>query len=121
MYAFVQSYCRFQRAIAEKLKPIHVDPEDKSWKAFFTRARNSALAGVNHDIHDEISDDTNLTAVCCALVMIMGGRTFVRDGVAQQPECSPCRIVQAYRFHPLDGLSCCDMWLSLVWLELLLY
>ncbi len=57
---------RFQRRIADRLKPIHVDPEDKSWKAFFTRARNAALVGVNHDIHDEIADDANLTEVCAS-------------------------------------------------------
>ena len=54
---------RFQRAIANKLKPTEVDPNDKSWKAFFTRARNAALAGINHDIHDEIADDADLTKV----------------------------------------------------------
>jgi hypothetical protein len=73
---------RFQRAVADKLKPIHVDPEDKSWKAFFTRARNAALAGVNHDIHDEISDDTNLTAVCSMPAVVGMEGT---NGAVQQP------------------------------------
>jgi hypothetical protein len=60
--------CSFQKGIQAKLKPIHVDPNDKSFKAYATRFRNAALAGVNHDIHDEIADDTDLTAVsasCC--------------------------------------------------------
>jgi hypothetical protein len=60
--------CSFQKGIAAKLKPIHVDPNDKSFKAYATRFRNAALAGVNHDIHDEIADDADLTAAsffCC--------------------------------------------------------
>lgn len=34
------------------LKPIHVDPEDRSWKARVTRFRNGALAGATVEIHD---------------------------------------------------------------------
>lgn len=60
-------WLRLQRSIGDKLKPIEVDASDKSVKAYLTRARNAALKGVNHDIHDEITDDVDLTAVrvCC--------------------------------------------------------
>jgi hypothetical protein len=54
---------RFQKAVAAKLAPKEVDPNDKSVKAFFTRARNFALAGVTHDIHNDITDDAALTEV----------------------------------------------------------
>lgn len=58
---------RWQKSIADKLKPIEVDASDKSVEAYLTRARNAVLKGVNHDIHDEIADDVDLTAVrvCC--------------------------------------------------------
>ena len=49
--------------MAEKLAPIEVDPNDKSLKAFFTRARNAALRGMTHDIHADISHDDELTQV----------------------------------------------------------
>lgn len=55
--------CRFQKAVADKLAPIEVDPNDKSVKAFFTRARNAALKGMTHDIHADIKHDDELTAV----------------------------------------------------------
>jgi len=66
-------WCRFQKGIAAKLKPIDVDPADKSVKAFFTRARNAALAGVNHDIHAEIADDADLTSVSCNIDQALAG------------------------------------------------
>jgi hypothetical protein len=56
-------FCRFQKAVAEKLAPIEVDPNDKSLKAFFTRARNAALRGMTHDIHADIAHDDELTQV----------------------------------------------------------
>jgi hypothetical protein len=56
-------HCRFQKAVADKLAPIEVDPNDKSLKAFFTRARNAALKGMTHDIHADIAHDDALTAV----------------------------------------------------------
>jgi len=55
--------CRFQKAVAAKLAPIEVDPEDKSVKAWFTRARNAALKGMTHDIHADIAHDDALTEV----------------------------------------------------------
>jgi hypothetical protein len=48
---------RFQRAVAEKLKPVHVDDNDKSVGATFKRFRNAALSGVTHDIHADVKDD----------------------------------------------------------------
>ncbi|KAF6251745.1 phosphate transporter family-domain-containing protein [Scenedesmus sp. NREL 46B-D3] len=54
--AFVEED-RFQRAIAEKLKPVHVDEDDKSVSAMFKRFRNAALSGVTHDIHADVKDD----------------------------------------------------------------
>lgn len=51
---------RFQKAVAAKLAPIEVDPEDKSVKAHMTRFRNAALKGVTHDIHADIKGDTKL-------------------------------------------------------------
>lgn len=61
----------FQKAVAEKLKPIEVDPEDKSWKAAFTRARNFALKGMTHDIHADIANDAKLTEVSCHSVTLL--------------------------------------------------
>jgi hypothetical protein len=61
-----KSHCpsrRWQKSIADKLKPIEVDPNDKSFKAYLTRARNVAFQGLNHDIQEEIADDVDLTAV----------------------------------------------------------
>jgi hypothetical protein len=34
------------------LQPIYVDPEDKSWGAWFTKGRNAALHGMSIDVHD---------------------------------------------------------------------
>jgi hypothetical protein len=53
----------FQKAVADKLKAIEVDPEDKSWRATFIRARNFALRGITHDIHADIAHDEKLTQV----------------------------------------------------------
>jgi hypothetical protein len=53
----------FQKAVAEKLAPKEVDPNDKSVKAWFTRARNAALKGMTHDIHADIVGDEKLTEV----------------------------------------------------------
>jgi hypothetical protein len=55
--------CRFQKAVAAKLAPKEVDPNDKSVKAFFTRTRNFALAGVTHDIHNDIHNDKAIVEV----------------------------------------------------------
>lgn len=63
MLSYVFCHNRFQKAIAEKLAPIAVDPEDKSWKAFFTRARNAALHGMTQDIHAAVDGDDQLTEV----------------------------------------------------------
>jgi sodium-dependent phosphate transporter len=54
--AFVEED-RFQKAVAEKLKPVHVDENDKSVGAMFKRFRNAALSGVTHDIHADVKDD----------------------------------------------------------------
>jgi hypothetical protein len=54
---------RFQKGIADKLKAIEVDPEDKSMRAFFIRARNFAFRGITHDIHADIVHDEKLTQV----------------------------------------------------------
>uniref|UniRef100_A0A383VLB7 Phosphate transporter n=1 Tax=Tetradesmus obliquus TaxID=3088 RepID=A0A383VLB7_TETOB len=48
---------RFQKAVADKLKPVHVDEDDKSIRAMFKRFRNAALSGVTHDIHADVKDD----------------------------------------------------------------
>eukprot|EP00877_Chromochloris_zofingiensis_P004930 jgi/Chrzof1/14438/Cz09g02260.t1 len=50
----------FQQRVFNMLKPIHVDPEDRSWKARVTRFRNGALAGATVEIHDEIAKDPKL-------------------------------------------------------------
>lgn len=50
----------FQRKVADKLKPVEVDPEDKSMGAFFKRFRNKALSGVTHDIHADIKHDEGI-------------------------------------------------------------
>jgi sodium-dependent phosphate transporter len=57
--AFVEED-RFQRAVAEKLKPVHVDDDDKSVSAMFKRFRNAALSGVTHDIHADVKDDEGI-------------------------------------------------------------
>lgn len=63
--------CRFQKAIAEKLKPIEVDPADKSIKAWLTRARNAALHGMTQDIHADVADDEKLTEVRTASCAVL--------------------------------------------------
>lgn len=45
------------------LAPMEVHESDGAAKKFFKKARNLALKGVNHDIHDEIADSRELTAV----------------------------------------------------------
>ncbi|KAF6263080.1 phosphate transporter [Scenedesmus sp. NREL 46B-D3] len=50
----------FQKRVANYLKPRHVDPEDKSFRAYRTRFRNAAFRGVSHDIHEDISADEGL-------------------------------------------------------------
>ena len=42
----------FQQRVTDRLKPIKVDPEDKSLSAKMTRIRNAALSGVGVDVHD---------------------------------------------------------------------
>lgn len=50
----------FQHRINEKLKPVHVDPEDRSWGAWFKRGRNAALSGISTDIHKAVEEDSSL-------------------------------------------------------------
>jgi hypothetical protein len=49
---------------------VEVHECDGAFKKFLKKARNMALAGVNHDIHAEIADDKGLTAVS-ALVCVL--------------------------------------------------
>lgn len=42
----------WQHRVYEWLKPAHVDPEDKSWKAFWLRLRNRLLHGMTVEIHE---------------------------------------------------------------------
>ncbi|GBF97831.1 sodium phosphate symporter [Raphidocelis subcapitata] len=56
----VEEEAGFQQRISNRLKPKHVDPEDRSWGAFFTRGRNAALAGVSTDIHQAVEEDAHL-------------------------------------------------------------
>jgi sodium-dependent phosphate transporter len=51
---------RFQKAVTDKLKPVHVDVDDKSIGAMFKRFRNAALSGVTHDIHADVKDDEGI-------------------------------------------------------------
>eukprot|EP00878_Enallax_costatus_P030835 GHUV01033633.1.p1 GENE.GHUV01033633.1~~GHUV01033633.1.p1 ORF type:complete len:194 (+),score=27.81 GHUV01033633.1:521-1102(+) len=51
---------RFQTAVIAKLKPVEVDPNDKSMGAFFKRFRNAALSGVTHDIHNDVKQDEEI-------------------------------------------------------------
>lgn len=53
----------WQKKVADRLKPKHVDPEDKSMGAKLTRARNAMLVGVSTDIHEEIGRDAQTTAM----------------------------------------------------------
>eukprot|EP00878_Enallax_costatus_P033281 GHUV01036692.1.p1 GENE.GHUV01036692.1~~GHUV01036692.1.p1 ORF type:complete len:538 (+),score=156.99 GHUV01036692.1:799-2412(+) len=47
----------FQKKIADKLKPVEVDPNDKSVKAYYNRFRNAALKGLTHDIHADVAEN----------------------------------------------------------------
>uniref|UniRef100_A0A383V819 Uncharacterized protein n=1 Tax=Tetradesmus obliquus TaxID=3088 RepID=A0A383V819_TETOB len=47
----------FQKAVSDKLKPVHVDADDKSLGAMFKRFRNAALSGITHDIHADVKHD----------------------------------------------------------------
>jgi sodium-dependent phosphate transporter len=51
---------KFQKAVAERLKPVEVDPNDKSIGAYFKRFRNIALSGATHDIHEDVKEDADL-------------------------------------------------------------
>lgn len=51
---------KFQRWIDNRLKPVEVDPNDKSFSATMKRCRNAAVRGLNHDIHEDIKDDSQL-------------------------------------------------------------
>jgi phosphate/sulfate permease len=50
----------FQKKIDDLMKPVEVDPNDKSMGAYWKRFRNAALSGMAHDIHDDIKDDEQL-------------------------------------------------------------
>eukprot|EP00877_Chromochloris_zofingiensis_P010994 jgi/Chrzof1/6148/Cz17g13070.t1 len=50
----------WQHRVYEWLKPAHVDPEDKSWKAFWLRLRNRLLHGMTVEIHEDIEHDQRL-------------------------------------------------------------
>eukprot|EP00775_Hariotina_reticulata_P009363 gene9363-9526_t len=50
----------FQKKIDNELQAVEVDPNDKSFGAYMKRFRNVALAGMNHDIHKDIAEDTSL-------------------------------------------------------------
>lgn len=52
----------FQKRVDEKLKPVEVDPNDKSMKAYFNRFRNIALKGITHDIHADVAENENVLA-----------------------------------------------------------
>ncbi|GBF99738.1 sodium phosphate symporter [Raphidocelis subcapitata] len=56
----------FQQRVANRLKPVHVDPADRSWAAFFTRGRNAALAGVSTDIHEAVEQDAKVAEMHAA-------------------------------------------------------
>lgn len=51
---------KFQKAVAAKLQPVEVDPNDKSVGAFFKRFRNAALSGMTHDIHADVKHDDEI-------------------------------------------------------------
>jgi solute carrier family 20 (sodium-dependent phosphate transporter) len=51
---------KFQQGVADKLKAVPVDPNDKSVGAFFKRFRNAALSGMTVDIHDDIKNEEEL-------------------------------------------------------------
>eukprot|EP00775_Hariotina_reticulata_P003090 gene3090-3369_t len=51
---------QFQKKIAAKLQPVAVDPNDKSFGAYFRRAKNVVLRGVTHDIHADVQHDADL-------------------------------------------------------------
>jgi phosphate/sulfate permease len=51
---------RFQKKINDMMRPVEVDPNDKSMSGYWKRFRNAALSGMNHDIHDDIKDDEGL-------------------------------------------------------------
>jgi sodium-dependent phosphate transporter len=53
----------WQKKIAERLRPKHVDPEDKSMGAKMTRARNAMLKGVSTDIHEDVAHDDATVAM----------------------------------------------------------
>lgn len=53
----------WQKKIADRLKPKHVDPNDKSMGAKLTRARNAMLKGVSTDIHEDVAHDEATVAM----------------------------------------------------------
>lgn len=50
----------FQTKVFNALKPVEVDPNDKTVGAFFKRFRNAALSGITVDIHDDIKGEEDL-------------------------------------------------------------
>ncbi|KAI8470032.1 MAG: phosphate transporter family-domain-containing protein [Monoraphidium minutum] len=53
----------FQQRVTDRLKPIEVDPADRSWRAALTRARNAALSGVSVDVHQVVTEDAVVSAM----------------------------------------------------------
>ena len=47
----------WQKKIADRLRPKHVDANDKSIGAKFTHARNAMLKGISTDIHEDVAHD----------------------------------------------------------------
>lgn len=50
----------FQKKVADKLKPVDVDVDDKSFGAHLKRFRNAALRGMTHDIHADVKDNHDI-------------------------------------------------------------
>lgn len=71
----------FQKAVAAKLAPIEVDPNDKSIKAYLTRFRNAALNGMTQDIHAIVPGDEKLSEV---------SRQIRADAEWPAPDCRAC-------------------------------
>jgi len=53
----------WQKKIADRLRPKHVDPTDNSVGAKLTRARNAMLKGVSTDIHEDVAHDDATVAM----------------------------------------------------------
>jgi sodium-dependent phosphate transporter len=53
----------WQHRIAKRLQPKHVDANDTSMGAKFTKARNAMLKGVSADIHEDVHHDERTTTM----------------------------------------------------------